>query len=362
MPPITHWSPRVAVAMLSLLLLAACAATTPSTASAPGSSPATSASSSQTETDRPVTGRADDAASTTTAAGPTATPGITTIMIKVDDPKWGPLEFDAIAAGNPDAAKRGRLVLLLHGFPETGEAYREQLVPLAAAGYYAVAPNQRGYSPKARPTDVSAYGVATLSADVLAMATALGADQFHVVGHDWGAAVAWVTAVASPHRVRSVTALSVPHPDAFDDAFNDPGGDQTKKSGYMKVFAKANSEDQFLANDNAGLKMIYGSMPKAKSDAYVKVLGSKEALGAALNWYRATAFPAGVRLGPVKVPTLFVWSTGDSAISRVGADATKQYVEAPYQYEVLEGISHWIPEQAPDRVRDLLLTHLAKVT
>src|SRR4051812_38310633 len=126
------------------------------------------------------------------------TPGVEARTISIDDPQLGRLTFDALAAGSASAARDGKLVLLLHGFPETDEAYRPILSRLAAAGYYAVAPNQRGYSAGARPPDVSDYEVSDMAGDTLAMATALGADRFNLVGHDWGGAVAWETAAQAP--------------------------------------------------------------------------------------------------------------------------------------------------------------------
>lgn len=128
------------------------------------------------------------------------------------------------------------------------------------------------------------------------------------------------------------------------------------------MFQAPDSQDRFTANGGAGLRAIYGSqVPKAKIDGYLKVLGTPEALGAALNWYRASDFSNSPKLGKAHMPTLFVWSTNDIAIARSGAEATKDYVDGPYRFEVLDGISHWIPEEVPDRLRDLLLAHLASV-
>lgn len=344
------------MALMSVLTVAsACSTTSPSSSPAP--------------TTTVTSGPAGSAAGTSAPPGTTSTVGTTPteapieeLTITIDDPTSGRLVFDAIAAGDPARAKAGKLVLLLHGYPETSEAWREQLQPLAAAGYYAVAPNQRGYSPGARPAGIEPYAIPSLIADVFAMATALGADTFDVVGHDWGAAVAWVVAAAKPERVRSLAAVSVPHPDAFSAAFANPDGEQTRKSRYIDAFRAEGSEDRFTANGGAGMAVIYGdAVPKAKVDAYLEVLGTPEAMGAALNWYRATDFKTSARLGPVRVPTLFVWSTDDIAIARSGAEATKDFVDAPYRFEVLEGVSHWIPEETPDRLRDLLLAHLASV-
>src|SRR5215469_5728496 len=118
-------------------------------------------------------------------------------------------EFEGISAGPKD----GELVLFLHGFPQFADAWTNILEPLGSLGYRAVAIDQRGYSPKARPAHVDDYAVANLSADALAFADSLGAKRFHLVGHDWGGAVAWVTAASAPDRLRTLTVLSTPHLD-----------------------------------------------------------------------------------------------------------------------------------------------------
>ncbi|MGH9182018.1 MAG: alpha/beta fold hydrolase, partial [Acidimicrobiales bacterium] len=146
--------------------------------------------------------------------------------IEISVPGDGELVFDALAAGPDD----GPLVLLLHGFPQSSGEWRSQLAALAGQGYRAVAPDQRGYSPGARPDGVDAYRMPLLVGDVLAMADELGAGRFHLVGHDWGAAVAWYTAAAHPDRLLSLTAVSVPHPMAFAKALASPSGDQAERS------------------------------------------------------------------------------------------------------------------------------------
>ncbi len=275
------------------------------------------------------------------------------IQIEVDG-----LLFDALAAG-PEG---GELVLLLHGFPQTSYSYRRQVPALAGAGFRVVAPDQRGYSPGARPAAVEAYAIPQLVADVVGMADALGRESFHLVGHDWGAAVAWFTALLHPERVTSLVAISVPHPFAFAEALGSPSGEQARMSGYMERFRAADAEERFLANDAALLRGLYRGSGLTAEDVqvYVDALGTPEAIGAALNWYRATELgrTAG-RMTPIRMPTMYVWSTGDVALGREGAELTEKYVEGPYRFEVLEGISHWIPEQAAARLNELLLEHLA---
>jgi pimeloyl-ACP methyl ester carboxylesterase len=266
--------------------------------------------------------------------------------------------FPARAAGPPD----GELVLLLHGFPQTSWSYRHQLEALGDAGYRAVAFDQRGYSSEARPAGVERYRIPHLVADVLAVADELGGFEFHLVGHDWGAAVAWQVAGRHQDRLRTLTALSVPHPFAFGRALSGEGGsDQGARSGYMAFFRSEGAADAFLADDAAGLRNLYAmsGLEGADVEPYVEVLTQPGAMQAALNWYVAADVSAVEGLGPITVPTLFVWSTEDPALGREGAEWTAEYVEGPYRFEVLEGVSHWIPEEAPDRLNELLLQHLA---
>jgi pimeloyl-ACP methyl ester carboxylesterase len=252
--------------------------------------------------------------------------------------------------------------VLLHGFPQTSWSYRRQLSALGAAGYRAVAPDQRGYSPRARPVEVDAYRSSELVADVLGIADALGAERFHLVGHDWGGAVAWQVGGRHGERLLSLTVLSTPHPGAFGRALRgELGGDQSERSGYMEIFRAPNSEDAFVQDGAQGLRTIYLGSGLTEDEAvpYVQALGTKAALGAALNWYRAADITLIDGLGPIEVPTLYIWSTNDVALGREPAEATADFVEGPYRFEVLEGISHWIAEHAPDRLNALLLDHLS---
>jgi pimeloyl-ACP methyl ester carboxylesterase len=287
---------------------------------------------------------------TTTRPTTPGSPGVTNRTIAIDDARLGHLTFDALAAGTPAAAGQGKLVLLLHGFPETDEAYRQILGRLAAAGYYAVAPNQRGFSPGARPAAVDDYEVADLAGDVLAMATALGADRFHLVGHDWGGAVAWKVAGLAPARLRSMVVLSTPHPDAFDDAYANPASGQAQMVAYQAAFRGAGGDSLAGA--------VLGMVPQPYRDAYRRVLNDPQAMHAALNWYRANPPPA-ERIGPVDVVTRYVWGTNDIALGRTAAEATAKYVPpAKYRFQVVQGGSHWLPESNTDLVGTAILEQL----
>ena len=288
------------------------------------------------------------------AAAATSTAAVTEIRIAVGD-----LTFDALTAGPED----GDAVLLLHGFPETSESFRAQVVALGAAGYRAVAPNQRGYSPDARPAGVEAYNIVNLVNDVVGMADSLGINRFHVVGHDWGGAVAWVLAALYPDRLLSLTSLATPHPAALAEALATAGSAQAEQSGYIDFFRSEGAEDLLLADDAELFRssMISSGMSPEWFDANLQVLGTPEALGAALNWYRALDTSGASALPLITTPTMYVYATGDTAFARSTADATADYVEGPFRYEVLDGVSHWIPDEVPDVVNELLLDQLAGV-
>jgi pimeloyl-ACP methyl ester carboxylesterase len=265
------------------------------------------------------------------------------------------LRFRALASG----PKSGRPVLLLHGFPQSSGEWAAQLPALAAAGYRAVAADQRGYSPGARPGGVEPYAIDHLVGDVLAMCDELGAETVDLVGHDWGAIVAWAVATRHPQRLRSLTAVSVPHPHAFADAYESPASRQREMSAYIEVFRAPDGSGERMLGDLAGMFRHVG-LPADAADAHAAVHAEAGGLTSALNWYRAT-HPTKMRGYPnATVPTLFVWSTQDPAISREAADACVRYVDGPFQYEILDGIDHWIPELAAGHFNDLLLAHLAR--
>lgn len=266
--------------------------------------------------------------------------------------------FDARVAGPAD----GEVVFLLHGFPETSYEWRNVLVPLADAGYRAIAPDQRGYSPGARPTAIADYAIANLAQDVIDMADAVGAQRFHLIAHDWGAAVAWEVAGRFADRVASLNPVSVGHPDAVSKFRTDPTADQYQASSYIDTFIKPETTDNLIANDNAGFRLFYSEFSQEDQSAYIDALGHREAIDAALNWYRAN-FPDGrataqAPLGPVSVPTLFTWSDQDVALTRDGVDATQDFVTGPYRLEIVAGVSHWVVDLASDQLTPLWLDHL----
>lgn len=270
----------------------------------------------------------------------------------------GQYTFTGLAAGPAD----GRLVLLLHGFPQSSYEWRHQLEALAAAGYRAVAVDQRGYSPGARPEGVENYRIDRLVADVLAVADELGGHRVDLVGHDWGAAVAWHVAGRYPERLRTLTAVSVPHPAAFVDVLTGGSADQAWRSAYIAALRLPGAEKVLLIDDAAALRAVFtasGFDDAEAVDEYVALLSQPGALRAAVDWYRGASAEDVADLGSVATPTMYVWSDGDVALGREAAERTAGHVEGPYRFEVLAGVSHWIPEAAPAELNRLLLEHLA---
>lgn len=270
----------------------------------------------------------------------------------------GEMVYDARVRGPED----GRPVLLLHGFPQNGRSWDGVAERLAAAGHRCIAPDQRGYSPGARPPAVEDYAMGPIAADTVGMLDVLGLDRVDVVGHDWGANVGWMLATWHPDRVRTLTAVSVPHPLAYGWAFrHDP--EQQQKASYIALFRLpgGKAEEVLLADDARRLRRVMdggGIAPEAVEE-YVAQLSQPGALTAALNWYRAMSAQQAAELGPVTVPTTYVWSTADVALARAGAERCGEHVCADYRFVELDGISHWIPEQAPDALTAAILERIA---
>jgi pimeloyl-ACP methyl ester carboxylesterase len=267
--------------------------------------------------------------------------------------------FDALAAGQKDR----QLILMLHGFPQFADSWTSVMRPLAAAGYRVVAVDQRGYSNGARPLPVSDYTSDKLSTDVVSFADALSAPQFHLVGHDWGGAVAWKVAATYPKRLRSLSVLSTPHPDAFAAALRtDPK--QQELSGYFTLFRAPDhaAETALLADDARLLRGAYrGKVPAAEVQANVRRFADDGTLTGGLNWYRASALGSSSEIGPITVPTLYIWGDQDQALGEVAALATAKYVSGPYRFERLTGKSHWLLEECPDEVSRLVLAEVKDI-
>ena len=264
-----------------------------------------------------------------------------------------------------DGAAGAPLVLLLHGFAESFHMWPSQLLALAAAGYRAVAPSQRGYSPGARPdaADVAQYHFDQLVADAINIAAACGYvdRRFHLVGHDWGASIAWGIADRYPNRLASLTVLSRPHPNSFNRAFQMPDGEQARRSRHHRAFLEPDAGALLLADDARRLRerLATSGVPKAAIERHLSVLGNEPAMEAALAWYRARGATR-APLGVISVPVLYLWGDADDTVGREAAQGTGDFVSGPYQFEILRDVGHFVAEQAPERVNELLLAHLAK--
>jgi pimeloyl-ACP methyl ester carboxylesterase len=269
------------------------------------------------------------------------------------------LSFDVLATGE----KTAPLVLLLHGFAESMHCWRAQVTALADMGYRALAPSQRGYSKGARPDprDASHYHIDRLMDDAMAIVAASGHGnkRFHLAGHDWGGSIAWGLADRHSERIASLTILSRPHPNAFNRALQMEDGDQAHRSRHHKAFLEPGAADIVLVDDARWLRerLAANGVPQSAIEAHLAVLGNKPAMEAALAWYRARGAIRGP-LGPIRVPTLYIWGDADDTVGRIAAEGTRDFIAAPYRFEVLPGVGHFAADQAPDRVSELMLEHI----
>jgi pimeloyl-ACP methyl ester carboxylesterase len=264
--------------------------------------------------------------------------------------------FEADVAGPPD----GEVVLLLHGFPQSRYTWRAIVPALAAAGFRAVAPDQRGYTPGVRPAGVDAYATTHLVTDVLELADAAGAERVHLVGHDWGGQVAWLTAARHPDRVATLTALSRPHPAAFARSFGlDP--EQAERSKHHRSFTASETTDRLWADGCAALRrtLQHAGVPDADADAYLATFTERAALDAAINWYRAAAIGDGLGAADtpaVTAPVLYLWGSADQTVGRRAAELTAEHVTGPYRFVEIAGAGHFLTDDvgAPTVERELL--------
>jgi pimeloyl-ACP methyl ester carboxylesterase len=251
----------------------------------------------------------------------------------------------------------GRPVILLHGFPDTGRLWRHQVPALSEAGFKVIVPDLRGYGGSDKPDEVDAYRMHHLVADVVAVLDDAGAPRAHVVGHDWGAALAWAVAGGVPDRVDHLVALSVGHPTAFRTA----GFEQYARSWYMLLFQFRGVSETFLsASDWAGFRKWAGH---PDVDGVVADLKRDGSLTPGLNYYRANVPPelfvgGATSLPAIPAPTMGVWSSGDFALTEAQMKDSEQYVSGPWRFERIEGVGHWMQLEAPEEVNRLLLDFL----
>jgi pimeloyl-ACP methyl ester carboxylesterase len=269
-------------------------------------------------------------------------------------------------AGDPS----GEPVVLLHGFPESSHSWRHQLPALAGAGYHAVAPDLRGYGDSDRPAAVDAYAAPRLVGDVAGLIAALGHESAHVVGHDWGGGLAWALAGTRPETVRSLTILNAPV-GVVSARLRRENAAQRAKSWYMLLFQFPGVAETWLSQDDfANLREFVfdtaapGTYTDEDRRVFVDALRRDGALTAALNWYRANMPPAAWLRDPpdpppVPVPTMVIWGEADVNMDPLLLERSAATVTGPLRVERLPGVSHWVQQEAPDRVNELLLDFLA---
>ena len=266
------------------------------------------------------------------------------------------LSFNVVVEG----PENGRPVILLHGWPDSSELWRHQIPALADAGFRVIAPDLRGFGESDKPADKDLYGLLYLLGDVTGILDALAIDKAAVIGHDWGAALAWVVGAFTPERVEKLVALSVGHPAAFGAA----GLEQREKSWYMLAFQFEGIAEQWLTMDDFANFRAFSRGSYPDFDATTAQWKADPArVTAGLNWYRANVGPESLVSGPppvppVTVPTMGVWSSGDMALTEISMSGSSAFVTGPWRYERLEGPGHWMQLEEPDRVNALLLDFL----
>ncbi len=265
------------------------------------------------------------------------------------------LHFDVTDAGPPD----GEPVILLHGFPQHRGCWDRAIPHLVDAGHRVLAPDQRGYSPRARPPRRRDYRMPRLVGDVLALADGAEVGRFHVVGHDWGGAVAWALAAWHPGRLATMTSLATPHPRAMVRSLW--RSDQLLRSWYMAAFQlPALPERAIGRGDRFERALVQSGLDEADAGAYASRLRTPGAATAALNWYRAVPGTNVRAYGPSRVPTLYLYGADDIALGPRAAALTGDHVEAVYRFETLESAGHWLPERHSGTVAERVLDHIRR--
>jgi pimeloyl-ACP methyl ester carboxylesterase len=252
----------------------------------------------------------------------------------------------------------GPAVLLLHGFPQDATSWDGVVEPLHAHGFRTLAPDQRGYSPLARPKRAGYYFLARTVGDAISLLDEAGIQQAHVVGHDWGGFVAWGIASAFPERVRTLSVISAAHVAAIKAA--SLRSLQGLRLFYIGLFQVPWLAEQLISPGGPGWDAVVRGLPPHQAQHYADRMRQPGALHAALNWYRAIprelVRPA-LRMGRISVPTLYLWGELEPAIGRAAAEATAEYVTGDYTFEAIPRVGHWIPEAIPDHVAAALLAH-----
>jgi pimeloyl-ACP methyl ester carboxylesterase len=250
-------------------------------------------------------------------------------------------------------------VLLIHGFPDSSRLWRNQMPALVDAGMRAIAPDMRGFGESDKPEAVEEYAIGRSVADMVALLDQLGVERANVVGHDFGAVVAWVLAAVVPDRVERLVAMSVGHPNAFRDR----SMEQREKAWYQLLFQFTGVAEELLMRDDWALLHDW-LRDDGDVDTYISDLSRPGALTAGLNWYRANLAPERElqerpMLPAIAAPTLGLWSSGDNYLVEDRMVQSGAYVSGSWRYERIENGSHWMQLDAPDRINGLLLEFFA---
>ena len=283
------------------------------------------------------------------------------------------VELDVQVAGTPgDPA-----IILLHGFPESHRTWRHQVPALAAAGYYVIAPDQRGYAASSKPEGVESYAADAIVGDLFALTDHFGVKAFTLVGHDWGGAIAWLAALTRPDRVERLVIANAPHPFLFQKAlFEDDA--QRAASAYINRFRDTSIDQGLTGKGLEGffgtsfVQHVTGMIAGEDKAAYLAEWSHPGAMTAMLNWYRASGFqvpapgeqverPAMLDrpFPPITQPTLVIWGMEDKALL-AGPLLDFGALVPRLTLKRIEGAGHFVPWEAPERVNAALLGWLAQ--
>ncbi len=257
---------------------------------------------------------------------------------------------------------------MLHGFPEFWRGWEKQIEPLAEAGYRVIVPDQRGYNLSDKPKGVKAYSLDKLVADILGLMDALGYEKVNLIGHDWGAVVAWAFAIWHPERLRKLGILNVPHPAVMMNFLRRGDPEQLRRSWYVFAFQIPWLPEAIMRADNwRGAERVLRGSGKIHTFSnediaeYKKAWSQPGAMTAMINWYRAIVrhrpkMPQGSR---VKVPTLMIWGMQDVALSHRMARLSIDYCDDG-KLVLFEEATHWVQHDETEAVNQLLLEFLSK--
>lgn len=268
----------------------------------------------------------------------------------------GKLEFDCRVSGD----EQNELIILLHGFPETSFMWIDLMEKLSSIGFFCLAPDMRGYSENACPKGVKHYTIDKLRQDILNIADAVKKDNFHLIGHDWGAGIGWNIVFNNKNRIISWTGLSVPHNKAFGKAVK-LDSEQKKKSRYIKWFLiPLIPEIMLRKNDFEKFRKLWKHSSLNELENYLLVFRRKPTLTAALNYYRANIGRGKNQpIGDIETPTLFIWGNKDLAVGSFAVKCNEKYMKGDYTFKELDG-GHWLIQTNYAEVEKAIVEHVSK--